>query len=164
MNIYTKHAVATVFLAFVSMQAFAQKEHHAHDANEIGFGVGATYAIGDKAWGEGVHLHYFRSLKRVSKLSLGCGLEQIWAKENHFAVHAGAKYEPFERFEIGVMPGVVFSKHDDNNRYRPRFSLHFELAYNLFNWGNFHLAPVIDFAWSRGDSHLMAGFHLAYCF
>jgi len=149
---------------------FAQdKCHHTHDRNEIGFGFGTIYIIGDKVWGQGMHLHYFRSVKPDSRFSWGCGLEQIWAKEErHFSINAGVKYELFEKFDLGVMPGVTFCKHSGDGPgsgvRHSRFSLHFEAAYNLFNWGNFHLAPVVDFAWSRGDSHLMPGLHIAYCF
>ena len=143
----------------------AQKGSHHHDRNEIGFGFGAVYAMDDKVWGKGAHLHYFRSVKPESRLSFGCGLEQVWAGGQHFSINAGVKYELFERFDLGVMPGVTFFKHlHENQGGNSRFSLHFEVAYNLFNRGNFHLAPVVDYARVRGDAHLMPGLHLAYCF
>ena len=161
----------TLLLAMCLAGGFvsAQDKGHTHDhaRSEIGFGFGAVYVAGDGVWGKGAHLHYTRSIKPDSRFSFGCGVERIWAAdEAHFSINAGVKYELFERFDLGVMPGVTFFNHTDDGHKSSgsRFSLHCEAAYNLFHWGNFHFAPVLDYAWSPGDSHLMPGVHIAYCF
>lgn len=157
---------------WVPSQLTAQHHDHGHSRNEIGLSTGAIYALDDSAWGTGVHIHYYRTLGIHSKWSVGGMAEYTWASSSHFTLGAGIKFEPFERFGIGVLPGVTFRPnhdheghdHEAHNDSNTSFSMHFEVVYDLFHWDKFHLGPVFDYSWSKNDSHLMLGVHAAFCF
>ncbi len=166
---YIKIIVVVFFCSIYHISIQAQTHEHTHLRNEIGFSGGAIYTFEHKTWGVGTHLHYFHTLGEDSRWSIGGGFEQAWADGHHFTIGAGINCQMIDRLNIGVIPGVTFFKHDDadghdDSGYHARFSIHFELVYDLWHWEKFHLGPTIDFAWSKGDSHGMLGIHVAYCF
>ena len=143
---------------------------HEHSRNEIGFSGGALYAFEHGEWGSGIHLHYFRTLSLHSRWSLGGSIEHAWVDGNHFNVGAGIKYQLLERISIAALPGVTFlshsktDTHDTHESRKALFTLHFELVYDMFRWDKFHLGPVLDYSWTKNDSHAMVGIHAAFCF
>ena len=158
---------------FYVSNTYAQEhsEHpHEHSRNEIGISGGALYAFGHHEWGSGAHIHYFRMLGVHSKWSLGGSFEQAWAEGSHFNMGAGVKYQLFNRLSISIFPGVSFFSHknaDEHNVYKSqknRFTLHFELVYDIFHWENFHAGMVLDYSFQKNDSHAMTGIHVAFCF
>ncbi len=165
--------VITLFICFCTISLLAD-DHHPHRRNEIGFSGGAIYTLDHKVWGGGIHIHYFRTLGEYSRWSLGGGLEQSWSDGNHFSVGVGTKYRIIDRLSIGIIPGIVFFKHDEDDVHAgheheksdrdTRFSVHFEVVYDLFHWERFHFGPAIDYSLSKNDSHFMAGLHFAFCF
>lgn len=167
---------ALIFLGLAPWRSAAQHvDHgvHGHSRNEIGVSGGAVYAVDHKEWGTGVHLHYFRTLSEENKWSLGAVAEYVWVHGGHTTVGAGVKYQLTPKLSFGVLPGVTFLKHDHEEDHmgehgdhgnETRFSAHVELVYDLFHWEDFHLGPVLDFSFSRADSHGMIGLHAAYCF
>ena len=149
----------------------AQEEHgHQQSRNEIGFGILALYSLGHDDLGIGVHLHYFRTLKLNSKWSLGGGIEQAWIDGCHINVGTGVKYQLFDRLSLGLMPGVTIFSHNKTevayqHEYpKVRFTLHYELAYELFHWEHFHLGIACDYSQTKDDSHVAGGIHIAFCF
>ncbi len=168
-----KRILFVLLLTGLAFPVCAQEHaEHAHPRNEIGLSGGAIYSFDHKAWGGGLHLHYFRTLGPHSKWSVGGMVEEVWLHGGHFSIGAGAKFEPFPRFSIGLLPGVTFLRHDgdadhDDHGHTSRkalFSTHIELVYDLFHWKKFHLGPAVDFSVSSGDSHAMIGVHGAYAF
>ena len=163
--------IGLVILSFGNICAQEHERHtHKHLRNEIGFSGGALYAIGHKEWGGGVHLHYFRTLKPHSKLSLGGGIEQAWVDGSHFNIAAGAKYQIFDRLSISALPGASFithketATHDTHEQKKTLFTIHFELVYDIFHWDKIHLGTVLHYSWKAKDQHAMIGVHIAYCF
>ncbi len=171
--------VSLVTILYLTRLPAQNHDHeHGHDhselRNEIGIGGGALYSPDHETWGGGFHLHYFRALGLHGKWALGGGLELARIDGNHFTLGAGAKYQPIERLEIGLIPGITFFKHDDDESsdthghddsgYRSRFSVHVEAVYDLLHFGKFHLGPAVDYSWSKDDAHFMLGVHAAYCF
>lgn len=166
-----------IFCMVVSVRLNAQDHHldhdhgHHHSRNEIGFSGGAIYSFDHKEWGVGTHLHYYRTLGMHSKWSLGGMAEYVQVHGAHFTLGAGFKFQFTEKLGIGVLPGITFLSHDhshdeDHAEHDKKaiFSAHFELVYDLFHWDKFHLGPVIDFSWSKNDSHSMIGIHAAFSF
>lgn len=164
---------------FLSSAAYGQDHHdHHHSRNEIGINSGALYALNDKEWGAGVHIHYFRALGDHSRWSIGGFAEQTLFFDSHFSFGVGVKYELFKDLYISAMPGLAFSKHshdiehehvhgaDEHHKEntKTKFSVHTELVYKLFEWGKFHMGPAIDYSWSKKDSHIMLGVHAAIDF
>ena len=165
---------AAVLCAPLRAQKHGHGHEHAHLRNEIGVSGGAIYSFDHEAWGSGVHLHYYRTLGDHSKWSVGVMAEQVRVHGGHFTVGAGVKYQILPRLSIGLLPGVTFLRHDEHEDHgdhahihtdrKTLFSAHAELVYDLFHWEKFHLGPVIDFSFSKDDSHAMAGLHFAICF
>lgn len=163
----------SVFFAcvFYISSLFAQEHEHVHGRNEIGFSGGAIYSFDHDVWGGGIHVHYFRTIGKHGKWSLGGSIEQVWAEGGHFNVSAGGKYQITDRLSIGVLPGLTFFESDESDSHNghdslgdPRFALHFELVYDLFHWERFHMGPAIDYSWTKDDSHMMIGIHAAFAF
>ena len=167
-------SIIFLFLCFFSIPFIHAQEHehdeHEHSRNEIGFSAGSLYSLGHKEWGAGVHLHYFRTLGLHSKWSLGGAFEFARVDGNHFNIGVGVKYQLFNRMSIGALPGVTFLSHNDadtNDVHKHRkalFTVHFELVYDFFHWEKFHLGPVLEYSWKKGDAHAMIGIHAAFCF
>ena len=134
-----------------------------HPRNEIGISAGALYSPDHKEWGQTAHIHYFRTISRRSHWSLGGLVEQAWLDGSHFTFAAGAKYQPFDRFSLSVLPGVKLLNHDYSDK-QTLFSLHLEAVYDLFNWEKFHLGPAVDYAWAKNHTHFMIGIHGAFSF
>jgi len=162
--------VSGLFYApFICAQEHGHDEHE-HSRNEIGFSGGALYSFGHYEWGVGAHLHYFRTLGLHSKWSLGGSTEFAWAEGNHFNIGAGVKYQLFNRLSIASFPGMTFFSHHEVEAHykhlfrKAQFALHFELVYDLFQWDNFHVGTVFDYARAKNDSHAMIGIHAAFCF
>jgi len=143
---------------------------HAHERNEIGVSGGALYAFGHDEWGGGAHIHYFRSVGARGKWSLGGSFEQAWVDGSHYNLGVGVKYQLFNRLSIATFPGVTFFSHKENDEHAAheqlnnRFTLHFELVYDLFYWNDFHFGTVLDYSLLKNDSHAMIGIHAAFCF
>jgi len=183
--------LTTIFILFFGLSStlFAHAQDcghagHKHSRNEIGISAGPLYAIDHEQWGTAFHLHYFRTLGAHSRWAIGGGFEQAWAGGNHFKIGAGVKYQLLNHLSLAVMPGVSFishnahhhcshdhhdhhshhSHHNHHDHKKAQFTLHFELVYDLIHWKNFHLGPVLDYSFTKNDSHAMIGLHLAYCF
>lgn len=166
-----------LFILVSTFTARAQHHQHHHKRNEIGISSGAIYGIDHKEWGAGIHIHYFRTLGDHSRWAIGAFAEQAWLGDSHFSIGAGAKFAVIDKLQLGVFPGITFAKHshdhdghgahDDHKhgeKRKARFSIHTELVYDLFEWNQFHLGPVLDYSWSENDSHTMIGIHVAYNF
>ena len=160
---------ALLYAPFVHAQEHGHEhDGHKHLRNEIGISGGAFYSYEHREWGSGIHMHYFRTMGLHSNWSLGASLEQAWVDGNHVNVGIGIKYQLFTRLNIATFPGVTFFSHGDeghdHSSLPAKFTLHFELVYDLFHWDNFHFGPVIDYSWSKNHSHSMIGIHAAFCF
>lgn len=130
---------------------------HTHPRNEIGFGVSGVYEIEHGEWTPGVHLHYYRSITPHSRWALGGGIEYLKGDEKHFEVGMGVRYEPVAHLHLTLAPGITITG-------ATRLSLHTEATYEILGIGNFHLGPVVGYAWSLGHSHLSVGVHAAVGF
>lgn len=163
-------STAIVFILLGMYTAYAQEHSHA-GKNEVGISTGVFYAVDDKDWGGGIHLHYFRSIGKSNRWAVGGYLEQAWFEDSHVSVGIGAKFEVLERLCLGAFPGVTLARHHheeeggtDKARTKGEFSMHWELVYDLIEWKLFHLGPVLDYSWSKNDSHITLGVHIAVGF
>lgn len=150
---------------------YGQGHSHSHARNEVGISPGAIYSPSHNSWGFGIHAHYFRTLGDHSRWAFGGGVEKAFLHGGHWTIGAGARYNLLDCLSIAVMPGVTFLNHDEHegeemhsHAAETKFSLHVEVAYDLFHLEHFHFGPAIDYSWSKGDSHFMLGIHCAYLF
>lgn len=165
-----------IFVILFPLNIASQEHNHVHARNEIGISPGVTYSPSHENWGFGTHVHYFRTLGAHSPWALGGSVEGTFTHESHWTLSAGAKYQILDRLNLAVMPGITFLGHhgdehphdarhaDEKQGVQLKFSIHFELVYDLIHWEHFHLGPAIDYSWSRNDTHFMLGVHFAYAF
>lgn len=166
--------VIIFFLLFIPLALAAEEHEHEHSRNEIGVSPGVLYSPSHRSWGFGVHAHFFHTLGEHSPWAIGGGLERVFTHGDHWTVNIGPKYQILEDLSLAIMPGVTFLKHDtdehhdeahaaeDMHGYKAKFSVHFELVYDLIHFKYFHLGPTLDYSWSSRDAHFMLGIHCAY--
>lgn len=140
----------------------ADREHtheHAHHRNEIGVANAPVYFIKGKEISYGLHIHYIRNIKQT-KFGVGAGIERIFDRHGHNTFGLVAGYNPIEKLGFILSPGITF---EDENPANPQFALHVETAYE-FEIKNFHLGPVLEFAYDPEDFHLSLGIHVGIGF
>lgn len=167
------YALITMLLTTVAhFQLMAQHHDHQHSRNEIGLSAGPIYSFEHSEWGAGAHLHYYRTFGDHSKWAWGGMVEYVKVHDDHFTLGAGVNYQVTGKLSIGILPGITFFHHGNNDHHAEKhehnkkaaFSTHIEAVYDLFHWKEFHFGAVVDFSLSKDDSHGMIGVHAAYCF
>jgi len=166
-----KSSIALLYLSFIGLQAFTQTESHehhnhqhghshdGHHKNEIGVANAPVYYVKEKEFTYGLHLHYIHQLGS-SKFGLGLGYEKIFDDHEHQTVGLVANYRFPNGVSFNVAPGVTW---EHNHTDELNFALHLEAVYE-WEFGNFHLGPVAEFAYDPEDYHLSLGLHLGYGF
>jgi len=135
-------------------------DHDHHDRNEIGVAVGAAYIINENEIAPSFHLHYTRMLEgKWSKIGLGGGFESVMDEHRHYTASLMLTYRPVHAWWISLGPGITYF--ESTKKIKP--SLHVETGYE-FNVGKVHLGPLVEYALSSGDQHIMVGLHIGYPF
>lgn len=159
-----KHTLLSFSLLVFSNVATAQEthstsNHHEHHNHEIGMGNSAVVLLTEEEITYGMHLHYIYNIP-ASKLGLGLGYERIFDEHKHNAVGVIFSYRPLEMLSFSLMPGISFESGEIENSSP---ALHFETAYE-FEFEDFHIGPVLEFAVDRKDTHLGLGIHIGVGF
>lgn len=149
------------FILFVifSTGAFAQ-EHHEHDhdhhhSHEIGVSVSPVYFSKADEFSVASHFHYVYNFSHT-KWGVGVGYERIFDEHKHNFIGVEVNYRPVHRLTLNLSPGVVFEgEHKDEKD----FALHFETVYE-FEFGAFHIGPVLEMAYHPEDYHISLGIHI----
>ena len=95
-----------------------------------------------------------------SKFGFGIAYERNFDQHKHNTIGLLASYNPVGGLHIDLSPGVTFEDHEPSEL---RFAFHAETAYN-FDLGNFHLGPMLGFAFDPEDYHIGIGLHVGYGF
>ena len=133
-------------------------DDHDHHKNEIGIANSPVYFVKEKVFAYGIHIHYVRNIPK-SKFGLGLGYERIFDEHKHNTFGIVATYRPIDKLSFNVSPGLTI---EDNNP-KPNFALHLETSYE-FEIKNFHIGPVLEFAYDPEDIHISLGLHVGYGF
>jgi len=134
--------------------------HHHHTRNEVGGAVGVVYSLTEQHTASGFHLHYMRMFGgKLHNFGLAPGLEFILGEDSHYAIHVLAVYRPTHGWWLGLGPGIAYFGHDNELG----FSGHVETGYE-FDAGKIHFGPVLEYAWSNHDQHILIGLHLGVPF
>jgi hypothetical protein len=151
-------------------------DHHDHPKNEIGVANSPVYFVKEKAISYGLHLHYVRTISD-SKFGIGLGYERIFDEHEHHTIGVVTSYRPIHGLSLNVSPGITFEGNTDEEDHAGEevhedeeghaneinFALHIESAYE-WEFGNFHLGPVFEFAYDPEDYHISLGLHLGLGF
>lgn len=136
-------------------QPSTEHSHHEH-LWEAGVGVGAAYLGIEKDFAPVYHIHVLRMLGHTH-LSAGLGYEQIADEHSHKTLVAILEYRPWEPVALSFAPGMLFSSEGGES---PRASMHFEISYG-WEFGRFHLGPVMGYGLDADDWHSSIGLHFA---
>ena len=155
---------AIVLLLIMSQNLRAQnndtiEHHHLHHKNEIGIANALVYLVSEKEFAYGFHVHYVRNIKET-KFGIGLGYERIFDEHKHNTIGIVGSYRPINGFGINLSPGIKFK---DNLDSSIDFALHIEASYE-FEINDFHIGPVVEYAYSPDDYHISLGLHIGYGF
>ncbi|NPD46415.1 MULTISPECIES: hypothetical protein [unclassified Lentimicrobium] len=149
-----------ILASLISSNLFAQNtEHnhtHSHHKNELGIANSLVYFTNAEELAYGLHLHYIRSLPH-SKFGLGLGYERVFDEHGHNTFGIVGGYSPMERLHLAVSPGITF----EDGSSEVNFAFHFETSYG-FEIYDFHLGPLLEFAFDPEDIHISLGIHVGY--
>ena len=159
-----KYYLIPLLLLFIGQILMAQHDdstehHHSHHKNEIGVANAPVYFIKEKEVAYGLHIHYIRNIKDT-KFGVGLGYERIFDEHKHNTIGIVGSYRPISELVFNVSPGVTY---EDNESSEINFALHLETSYE-FEFDNFHIGPVLEFAYDPEDYHISLGLHVGYGF
>lgn len=153
--------IGSAFLSilFLSAQAqqdtsLAEKEHkHIHPLFEIGISSAAVRLIEEKEITIGFHTHFSTNITHHLPFTAGVGYEYILDEHQHHSIGVLIGWNPIHELNISVSPGVT------SNKGIFQFTTHVEANY-AFELGKIHIGPSVEYAYSRGDTHISVGIHL----
>lgn len=152
----------SAFLLLNAIAAFTQDHDHAHEhaKNEFGFSNNVVFNTHENEFAYGIHLHFVRTIRNSDKFGLGLGYERIYDDHKHNSVSLIFMYRPIHHLYINIAPGVVWLD-KELNAGKP--SLHLETIYE-WEFGHFHIGPLLGVALNTNDFHASVGLHLAFGF
>jgi len=157
-----KYIILSVIFLLFSFLTYSQDEHnheynHSHPQLEFGFSNGLVYNATEKEVAYGVHVHVIKTVSKSDKFGLGLGYEAIFDDHKHNAASLILLYRPLEHLSFNFSPGVSWLA-TESNSLKP--AMHFE---GLYEWefGIFHLGPLVGVAFNTEDFHVSTGLHLA---
>ena len=149
-----------VFCNYLNAQNNEHTEHlHEHHRNEIGIGISPVYFLNEKEFALQVHTHYTYNIKD-SKFGIGVAYERIFDEHKHNTIGIVGSYRPFDKFTLSLSPGITFT---DTEISDFKFALHIETLYE-FEINDFHIGPLLEFAYDPDDYHISFGIHAGFGF
>jgi hypothetical protein len=153
---FLKPIVLSFFIVLFSIPLIGQHTHS--NRNHMDIGAGLSKVIREAGVSPALHLHYLRSLKENSPLSLTVGLESILDEHKHTTIGLGLDYNFWKDLSFGTSLGLSLTP---DEALEP--SLHFELAYE-FELDKIHLGPMLEYGLGFDHSHVMLGLHVGIGF
>lgn len=152
--------IISILAILISTNIFAQHPEHTHHHHKNEFGVANSLVYFTKAeeFAYGLHFHYIRKISE-SKFGIGLGYERIFDEHGHNTFGIVGDYSPIERLHFSVAPGITF----EDGSSEVNFAFHIETSYG-FEINDFHIGPLLEFAYDPEDIHISIGLHIGYGF
>jgi len=150
--------ISALFSSNLSAQTNEKSVEHDHHKNEIGIANAPVYFVKEQVFSYGLHVHYIRNIPN-SKFGIGFGFEKIFDAHNHKTFGLVTTYRITDEISLNLSPGLTF---EDGNS-KGDFALHIETSYE-FELSDFHIGPVLEFAYDPEDIHISLGLHVGYGF
>lgn len=129
--------------------------HQHHHNHEIGISVAPIYFTNAAELSVATHFHYVYNFPQT-KFGVGIGYERVFDEHKHNFIGVEVNYRPVHRLTLNLSPGIAFEgEHKDEKD----FALHFETVYE-FEFGAFHIGPVLELAYHPEDYHISLGVHI----
>lgn len=159
--IATAAAVVTL-VPFDITRAADGHAHHGHDLSgaELGLLFGAVHLEEEDEYAFGVHAHLLYPLGDcpvLGHVSAGPGIEYLFADEEHYALMLTLAVNPWRNLVLAVAPGVQWAEHDGEKE--AEYATHVEASY-VIPFKDIDIGPVVDYSWTRDESHYMIGIHI----
>lgn len=156
-----KKSLVVIICVIITSSIYSQEINHNHDHHkyELGLANSVVYFTKEKEIAYGLHIHLIRNIEH-SKLGFGLAYERIFDEHKHNTIGLVGSYNLFESLHISLAPGVTF---EDVEPSELKFAFHAETVYD-FDLGNFHLGPMLEFAFDPEDYHISLGLHIGYGF
>ncbi|NUM32354.1 MAG: hypothetical protein HUU47_08525 [Bacteroidetes bacterium] len=163
----TKNQVSfttVLILLFCTKNLYSQKSHKNEKhgeihKNELGIANNIVHFSKQNEFSYSVHIHFIKKTN-IKNLGIGLGYERIFDNHYHNTFGVVFSYNLLEKLVVIVSPGLTIEK---RNYKEKEFALHLEATYE-FDFKDFHIGPVIEFAYDPNDYHSSIGVHLAYGF
>ncbi|MEE4197844.1 MAG: hypothetical protein V2I54_09375 [Bacteroidales bacterium] len=152
-----------LFSAMISVAQDHSHDHrheHAHQIFEIGFSNGAVYNVFEKEVAYAAHIHGVLFIGENRRYGFGLGYERIFDEHQHNAINIIFHYRPGNHLVLNLAPGIVWLS-SQNKPVKP--AMHIEGLYE-FDFGRFHLGPILGIGFNPEDFHASLGVHLALGF
>lgn len=130
---------------------------HAGKSYEIAAGAGYSYSFSEKEYSPAIHLHITHRLSESFPLLMGVGAEFMLGHHKHTSAGIILGYNIWKELIISSTTGFVL---EDSST---KFAIHFECSYG-FPVGPIHIGPIVEYAYSKHDSHVMLGIHIGLPF
>lgn len=130
-------------------------DHEHHHNHEIGVSASPVYFTKADEFSLAAHLHYVYNFSHT-KWGVGFGYERIFDEHKHNFIGLEVNYRPVHRLTLNLSPGVAF---EGEHRDEKDLALHFETVYE-FEFGAFHIGPVMELAYHSEDYHVSLGIHV----
>jgi hypothetical protein len=153
--IFILFIVLFVHLANAQQNHEHEHEHKHHHTHEVGVSVAPVYFTNEAAFSIATHLHYVYNFPHT-KFGVGVGYERIFDEHKHNFIGVELNYRPVHRLTLNISPGLAFEGEHKNEK---DFALHFETVYE-FEFGAFHIGPVLELAYHPEDYHISLGIHI----
>ena len=152
-------SILVIAVTNLSAQILSDNHEEHHHKNDLGVANTIVYFVNEKTVAYGLHLHYIYNFPET-KFGLGAGYERVFDEHKHNMIGIVGSYRPIEHWSVNLSPGITF---EDVEPSKLDFALHIESSYD-FEIKEFHIGPVVEFAYHPEDYHLSIGLHLGYGF
>ena len=151
-----KLTLLVLSFAFVSLSE-AQSVELAHD-KEISISNLYVYSNKEKIWNHGLLFQFIKSIN-TTKFGVGCGFEFINNDQIHYSFGPILSYKPIHELCLSAFPSIEYTDSIESGSS----SFHLESSYE-FEYREFNLGPVFEFAHNKEDDHVSIGIHAGYSF
>lgn len=155
-----------IFFNFGYSQNSTHENHEHHDhhdhANhryELGIANAPVYFVKEKELAYGLHAHLIKFIGN-RRFGVGLGYERIFDEHKHQTFGIVGNYNVMDQWFVNLSPGITI---ENNNWNIVNFAFHIETSYE-FELGNFHLGPVLEWAYDPEDIHISLGLHIGIGF
>ena len=162
----SRHSTLLIaFFLLILFPVFAQEEEeqeHLHKhRNEMSVATGVVPLPAEDELTIGFHFHYIKGLGESGRLGIGLGFETIIDEHKHYTFSVVGQFRVVAGLSVAYAPGIMIREEHEETLYQ--LAHHIEAAYE-FEFGSFHIGPMVEVGIEEIGVHYMAGLHFGIDF